>query len=111
MIPVQKTAGVVSSMRDAEASRGPTRSQAEPIARREKTAPETEAMPALAISVVVRLRLSRMIGRRGGAAKVETKHEKNENHERWKESMCGCAIEKSQNSVALCSESTGILKL
>lgn len=70
-----------------EASRGPKRSHAVPMTSLAKTAPETEAIPALPMSVVVRLRLSRMMGRRGGAAKVETKQEKKEIHERWKARM------------------------
>lgn len=94
-------------MSEAEAKRGPKRSQAVPIATRAKTAPETEAIPALPISLAVRLRLSRMMGRSGGAAKVETKHEKKDIQERWKALMWGLATENSLNSVALCSESTG----
>lgn len=103
---VKKTAGAVRSMRDAEARRGPNRSQAVPIAMRAKTAPETEAIPAFPMSVAVRLRLSRIMGKSGGAAKVDTKHAKKETHERWNALMCGFAIENSLNSVALCSEST-----
>lgn len=81
-IAVQKTAGAVSRMSVAEARRGPKRSQAVPMAIRAKTAPETAAIPALVMSVEVRLRLSRIMGRSGGAAKVETKHEKKEIQER-----------------------------
>lgn len=69
-------------MRDADARRGPNKSQAVPMAIRAKTAPETDATPALPMSVAVRFKLSRMIGRRGGAAKVDTKQEKNEIQER-----------------------------
>lgn len=61
----------------AEARRGPKRSHAVPMTRRAKTEPETEAIPAFPMSVAVRLRFSRMIGRSGGAAKVETKQQKN----------------------------------
>ena len=52
--------------------------------------------------------MSRMSGSSGGAAKVDTKQQKKENHAMWKALMCGLAREKSQNSVALLSESTGI---
>lgn len=58
-------------MSEAEARRGPNRSQALPMAILAKTAPETDAIPALPISVAVRLRLSRMTGMRGGAAKLK----------------------------------------
>ena len=94
-------------MREAEARRGPTKSQAVPMAIRAKTAPETDATPAFPMSVAVRLRLSRMMGRRGGAAKLDTKHEKKETQDKWKALMWGLAIENSLNSVDLCSESTG----
>eukprot|EP00262_Sarcandra_glabra_P018844 TRINITY_DN6910_c0_g1_i1.p1 TRINITY_DN6910_c0_g1~~TRINITY_DN6910_c0_g1_i1.p1 ORF type:complete len:140 (-),score=28.43 TRINITY_DN6910_c0_g1_i1:77-496(-) len=67
-------------------------------------------MPALPISVVVRLRLSRIMGRRGAAAKVETKQEKKEIQVRWKARIWGAAIENKRNSVALFSESTGRAK-
>ena len=43
---------------------GPFRS---PMESREAMAPTTVAMPALPMSAAVRLRLSRMTGRRGGA--------------------------------------------
>jgi hypothetical protein len=76
------TAGVVSRMMEAEARRGPNKSQAVPITIRANTAPETAAIPAFPMSEAVRLRLSRIIGKRGGAAKVETKQEKKEIHER-----------------------------
>eukprot|EP00246_Nothoceros_aenigmaticus_P010335 TRINITY_DN26771_c0_g1_i1.p2 TRINITY_DN26771_c0_g1~~TRINITY_DN26771_c0_g1_i1.p2 ORF type:complete len:173 (-),score=7.77 TRINITY_DN26771_c0_g1_i1:129-647(-) len=78
-----------------------------PIMSREKTEPETEAMPALPMSNLSRLRLSRMMGMRGGAAKVEVKHMKKANQEMWKERMCGAAMEKMRSFRALCSESTG----
>lgn len=79
---LQKTAGAVIRTRAAEARRGPNRSQAVPMAIRAKTAPETAAIPAFPISVEVRSRLSRIIGRRGGAAKVETKQAKKETQDR-----------------------------
>lgn len=69
---------------------------------------ETEAMPALPISVFVRLRLSRMMGTSGAAAKVDIKHVKNEIHERWKVVIWGFDKEKILKTLALCSESTGI---
>lgn len=73
--------------------------------------PETEATPALPMSNLVRLRLSRIMGTRGAAAKVDTKHVKKEIQERWKVLMWGLAKEKSLNTFALCSESTGRAKL
>lgn len=48
-----------------------------------------------------------MIGTNGAAAKVETKHVKKEIHDKWKVLMWGFAKEKSLNTFALCSESTG----
>ncbi|KAL3819259.1 hypothetical protein ACJIZ3_005164 [Penstemon smallii] len=78
----QYTAGAVIKVRLAEARRGPNKSQADPMATRANTAPATAAIPALPISVDVRLRLSRIIGNRGGAANVETKHAKKEIQER-----------------------------
>lgn len=107
MMDVKYTNGAVRRMSDAEARRGPTKSQAVPIATLAKTAPETDATPAFPMSVAVRLRLSRIMGRRGGAAKLDTKHEKKEIHDRWKALMWGFAMENNLNSVALCSESTG----
>lgn len=77
------------------------------MATRAKTAPETDAIPAFPMSVEVRLRLSRIMGIRGGAAKVDTKQEKKDIHDKWKALICGAAIENNLNSVALCSESTG----
>nr|GLL33928.1 hypothetical protein Csa_1G097685 [Ipomoea trifida] len=53
------------------------------------------------------LRLSRIMGTSGAAANVETKQVKKEIHERWKVLMWGLAKEKSLNTLALCSESTG----
>lgn len=78
----KNTAGAVRSMSEADARRGPNKSHAVPMASRAKTAPETEAIPALPISVAVRSRLSRIMGIRGGAAKVDTKQRKKENHDK-----------------------------
>lgn len=69
--------------------------------------PETEATPAFPLSYLVRLRLSRIMGTRGAAAKVETKQVKKEIHDKWKVLMWGFASEKGLNTLALCSESTG----
>lgn len=69
-------------MSEAEARRGPTKSQAEPIMIRAKTAPETEAIPAFPMSVSVKSRLSRITGSRGAAAKLEMKQAQKEIHER-----------------------------
>jgi hypothetical protein len=57
------------------------------MASLEKMAPETEATPALPMSALVRLRLSRMIGMRGAAANVETTQVKKDIHPRWKARM------------------------
>lgn len=73
---VKYTAGEVRRINEVEARRGPKRSQAVPMASRANIAPVTDAIPALPMSVAVRLRLSRMIGMRGGVAKVETKQAK-----------------------------------
>ena len=70
-------------------------------------APETEATPAFPISLLVKSRLSLMIGTRGAAAKVDIKQVKKEIHPKWKAVMCGFANENGLNAVALCSESTG----
>ena len=51
---VDKMTGAVTRESVAEAMRGPTRSQAGPMARREKMEPMKEAMPALPMSVSVR---------------------------------------------------------
>lgn len=59
------------------------------------------------MSCLVKLRLSRIIGTKGAAAKVETKQVKNEIHDKWNVLMWGLAKEKSLKAVALCSESTG----
>jgi hypothetical protein len=48
----------------------------------EKMEPDTDAIPALPMSCVVRSRLSRMIGRSGAAANVDTKHMQKESHDR-----------------------------
>lgn len=82
MMEVKYTNGAVRRIIEAEARRGPTKSQAVPIATLAKTAPDTDATPAFPMSVAVRLRLSRIIGRRGGAAKLDTKHEKKEIHDK-----------------------------
>lgn len=55
----------------------------------EKMLPETEATPALPMSDRVRLRLSRITGTSGAAAKVEMKQVKKEIQERWKALMWG----------------------
>lgn len=52
-----------------------------------------------------------MIGIRGAAAKVDIKQVKNEVQERWKVVICGLAKEKMLNTMALCSESTGVANL
>ncbi|CAJ1979265.1 unnamed protein product [Sphenostylis stenocarpa] len=72
--------------------------------------PETEATPAFPMSLLVRLRLSRMIGTRGAAAKVETKQVKKDIQDKWKVLMWGLAKENSMKTLALCSESTGKTK-
>ena len=48
-----------------------------------------------------------MTGMSGGAAKVDRKHVKKENQERWNVRMCGAAKLWIRIVVALCSESTG----
>ncbi|KAH0854983.1 hypothetical protein HID58_024526 [Brassica napus] len=70
-------------------------------------APETEATPAFPISVLVKSRLSLMMGTRGAAANVEIKQVKKEIHPKWKALMCGFANDNGLNTFALCSESTG----
>ncbi|GER39457.1 glucans biosynthesis glucosyltransferase H [Striga asiatica] len=87
--------------------RGPTRSHAKPMTRREKMLPETEATPAAPTSERERPRLSRMMGTRGAAANVETRQVQKESHARWKERMWGPAKEKILRVLARCSESTG----
>lgn len=105
----ESMAGAVRIERVAEETRGPTRSHAGPMAKREKMAPRKEAMPALLISVSVRLRSSRMTASRGGIEKVEKKQEKRESHARWKARMWGGAKEKGRIWVAFepSSASTG----
>lgn len=58
------------------------------------------------MSNFVRFRLSRIIGIKGAAAKVEMKQVKNEVQERWKVVICGFAKEKILKTFDLCSEST-----
>jgi len=84
---VERTTGAVRSDRVAEATRGPNTSQAGPIARREKMEPMKEAIPAVPMSVWVRLRSLRITSRSGGIAKVEKKQENRESHARWKALM------------------------
>lgn len=79
---MQKTVGADSMIRKAHPYRGPNRSQTAPITSLEKMLPETEATPAFPMSPFFRLRLSRMMGTRGAAAKVETKQVKKEIQER-----------------------------
>lgn len=57
-------------------------SQTAPITSLEKIQPETEAIPALPMSLFLRLRLSLMMGTRGAAANVEMKQVKKESQER-----------------------------
>ncbi|KAL3526078.1 hypothetical protein ACH5RR_014450 [Cinchona calisaya] len=99
--------GAVRSESAADTKRGPKRSHAGPIARREMMDPRKEAMPALPTSEEERLRSFLMMGRSGGMEKVEKKQEKRESHARWKARMWGEDIENGRNSVALWSESTG----
>lgn len=70
-------------------------------------APETEATPAFPMSDLVKLRLSRMMGTRGAAAKVETKQVKKEIQDKWKVVMWGLWKENGLKILALFSESTG----
>lgn len=79
---VERMIGAVMRESVAEAMRGPNRSHAGPMARREKIEPRKEAMPALPISVGVRLSSWRMIGISGGIEKVEKKQQKRESHAR-----------------------------
>lgn len=65
-------------MTKAQPYLGPIKSQTTPMTSLEKMLPETEATPALPMSDLVRSRLSRIIGTRGAAAKVEIKHVKKE---------------------------------
>lgn len=93
--------------RNAHAYLGPMRSQSVPMTSLEKTLPETEATPALPMSVLVRFKLSLIIGTRGAAAKVDIKHVQNDIQLKWKVVIWGAAKEKRLNFIALCSESTG----
>lgn len=97
----QSRMGAVASERVAEARRGPKRSQAGPIARREMMEPVKAAIPAVPTSDGERLRSSRMMGSRGGIEKVAKKQEKRESHARWNARMCGDERENNRNSVAL----------
>lgn len=72
-VDMQNTDGAVSITMKAQSYRGPMRSHRVPIRRREAMELETEAIPALLMSCLVRSRLLRMTGRRGAAAKLETK--------------------------------------
>uniref|UniRef100_A0A8R7QMM1 Uncharacterized protein n=1 Tax=Triticum urartu TaxID=4572 RepID=A0A8R7QMM1_TRIUA len=111
MTAMQKTVGAESMTKKAQPYRGPRRSQMAPMASLEKIDPDTDATPALPMSALARLRLSRMMGTSGAAAKVETKQVKKEIQERWKVRMWGLAKEKSLKDLALCSESTGSVNL
>lgn len=104
---MDSTTGAVRRESVADAKRGPKRSHAGPMARREKIEPRKEAMPALPMSEAVRLRSFLMMGRSGGMEKVQKKVEKRDIHARWKARMCGGDIVNGRNSVALLSESTG----
>jgi hypothetical protein len=79
---VMRMMGAVMTERIPDALRGPTRSQIGPIRRRERMEPAKEAEPAVPMSAAVRLRSWRMMGRRGGIAKVVKKHEKRLNQDR-----------------------------
>ena len=75
---------------------------------RDMMAPVTEAMPALPMSFLVRSRLSLIMGSNGAAAKLDTKHMKNDSHARWNALMCGFSNDHNLIFFALFSESTGI---
>lgn len=87
MRETDKTMGAVRRDREAEATRGPARSQIGPMTKRDKMEPRKEAMLAMSMSVSVRLRSSRMMEISGGMAKVEKKQENRESHARWKARM------------------------
>lgn len=106
----ERMTGAVRRERMAEARRGPRRSQAGPMARREKTEPTKAATPEALMSASVRWRSARMTGRSGGMEKVEKKQAKSESQAKWKARMCGCATEKGRKTAALPSESTGRVK-
>ncbi|KAH7852266.1 hypothetical protein Vadar_022596 [Vaccinium darrowii] len=101
----ERTTGEVRRERVAEATRGPKRSQAGPMARREKMEPAKEAMPALPMSEEERWRSERMREKRGGDG--EGGEEVGEEGEPGEASMGGGEREKRRNWVALWSESTG----
>ncbi|KAK1379152.1 hypothetical protein POM88_025896 [Heracleum sosnowskyi] len=65
-----------------EATRGPNKSHNVPITILANKAPETAAIPAFPMSVEVKLRLARIRGIRGGAAKVDTKQAKKDIQDR-----------------------------
>lgn len=75
---MQNTVGAESMIKKAHPYLGPSKSHTAPITSLENILPETEATPAFPMSALVRLRLSRMMGTRGAAAKVETKQVKKE---------------------------------
>lgn len=79
---IQKTVGADNIIRNAQPYLGPNRSQIAPIHSLENILPDTDATPALPMSCLTKLRLSRIIGTNGAAANVETKQVKNEIHER-----------------------------
>lgn len=108
---MENTTGAARRLTNAQPYRGPMRSHRTPIRSRENMLPDTEATPALPMSLLVRSRLSRMMGTSGAAAKVETKVVKNESHARWNDLIWGCLKENIFRTVALCSESTGKAKL
>ncbi|GMN42551.1 hypothetical protein TIFTF001_011760 [Ficus carica] len=107
MTDMARRAGAVRRESVAEATRGPTKSQMGPMARRKKMEPAKEAAPEWLMSASVRLRSSRMTARSGGTEKVEKKQEKREIHARWKARMCGGVMENGRNTVAFWSASTG----
>lgn len=68
---VARMAGAVRRESVAQAMRGPTRSQAGPMRKRERMAPANAAAAAAPVSLGVRWRSALMAGRRGGMEKVE----------------------------------------
>lgn len=68
---MENTTGAVRRESVAEAIRGPTRSHAVPMAKREKMEPAKEAILARLTSVSERLRSARMSSISGGIEKVE----------------------------------------
>ena len=79
-----------------------------PMIMRDMMAPVTDAMPAFPMSLLVRSRLSLMMGSSGAAAKLDTKHMKNDSHAMWKALMWGFSNDHNRIFLALFSESTGI---